>query len=262
MVCFLQSRRVFYYGKVSPMSRNLILCPVYNEHATLETFMNRLFRSTEAHILFIDDGSTDDSTEIIRERSEKVGEKVYLLCHHTRRGYGAALISGFQAALQYGYERVVTIDTDLQHRPEDIHRFEMVLEYSDVVLGTRYSESLSFSHVPRSRYLINRYISGLLRKSFSVCFSDPFCGFRGYRRAFLERIHLSEQSYGICLEMLLEIIRTGTEYDEVPVDRIYLDENRQFMDGLENPLMRLDYYKNVINRKWHTLKEQSIAVHP
>jgi dolichol-phosphate mannosyltransferase len=242
------------------MPHTLILCPVHNESGTLSRFISRLYKCTEASVLFIDDGSTDNSADIIRDKSKNMDKRMHLLRHPVRRGYGAALISGFQTALQCGYKNIITIDTDLQHRPEDIHRFERALEYSEVALGTRYGESFNIQNVPRSRYLINRYISGLFRKRFEVCFSDPFCGFRGYRRSFLKNINLFEQSYGICLEVLLEIIRTGASYDEVPVDMIYLDEGRQFMDGLDNPLMRLDYYRDVISRRCCTLKELSIAV--
>ena len=246
--------------RFTSMPHTLILCPVHNESGTLSRFMSRLFERTEASVLFIDDGSTDNSADIIENESKDMDRRVHLLRHPVRRGYGAALISGFQTALKFGCEHIITIDTDLQHRPEDIHRFESALEYSEVALGTRYSESFDIQNVPRSRYLINRYISGLFRKRFEVFFSDPFCGFRGYRRSFLKNSNLFEQSYGICLEVLLEIIRTEASYDEVPVDMIYLDEGRQFMDGLDNPLMRLDYYRNVISRRCRTLKELRIAV--
>ena len=242
------------------MSKTLILCPVYNEQYTLETFIRRLVANTGSDILFVDDGSTDNSCNIIRDSLTQIGERMYLLCHHTREGYGAALISGFQIALRHGYEQVITIDTDLQHRPEDIVRFETALATNDVVLGTRYHNSFNLSCVPRSRFLINRYISALFKKEFAFCFSDPFCGFRGYSHSFLEQIHLSERSYGVCLEMLLEIIRTGATYFELPVDMIYRDSRRQFMDGLENPLLRLEYYKGVINGKKPVHNEQSIAV--
>jgi len=250
----------FMIERFTSMLKTLILCPVHNESGTLTRFIRRLYERTEASVLFIDDGSTDNSARIIWDESKNMGERVHLLRHPVRRGYGAALISGFQTALQCGCENIITIDTDLQHQPEDIHRFERALEYSEVALGTRYSESSTIQNVPRSRYLINRYICGLFRKRFEVCFSDPFCGFRGYRRSFLKNITLFEQSYGICLEVLLEMIRTGASYDEIPVDMIYLDEGRQFMDGLDNPLMRLDYYRDVISRKCCTPKELSIAV--
>ncbi len=61
--------------------------------------------------------------------------------------------------------------------------------------------------------------------------------------------------------MLLEIIRTGTEYGEIPVDMIYLDDTRKFMDGLDDPLKRLDYYRGVIRRSMGNTEERRVAVH-
>ncbi len=242
------------------MRGTIVVCPVFNERYTLVPFIDRLGRSSNADILFVDDGSKDGSTEILERSSMHLGDRVHVLCHPFRRGYGAALISGFKRALQEGFGRVITLDADLQHRPEDIVRFERILDHFEVALGTRYSDNSHISVVPRSRYLINRYISGMFERDFAVRFSDPFCGFRGYRASFLSNIELREQSYGVCLEMLMEIVQAGIDFCEIPVDLIYLDESRKFLDGLADPLKRLDYYRGVIKRGRDNLYRQRVPV--
>jgi dolichol-phosphate mannosyltransferase len=238
----------------------LVICPVYNEKAYLQSFCERLRIHCASDVLFINDGSTDGSGEILRKMEQRCNiPRISLVTHPFRRGYGAALLTGFQYALSNDYHKVVTLDADLQHQPEDICRFVSALDLYDVALGSRYSDERSAVSIPRSRFLINRYISAMLKKYIGATFSDPFCGFRGYRMGYLEGIHLREQSYGICLEMLMEMIRSTATYCEIPVACIYVDDSRRFYDGLNDPLKRLNYYKKIVWNKLQELKRDRIT---
>ena len=95
-----------------------------------------------------------------------------------------------------------------------------------------------------------------VRVLFSTRFSDPFCGFRGYRPSFLNKITLQEESYGLSLEILLEIIKSKTPFGEVPVEAIYLDYSREFLDGLSHPRERLLHYLQVISRKRRRMSDE------
>lgn len=231
----------------------LLVCPVYNESGSIVEFFRRVIRSFKGDLLFINDGSTDDSFERLVDVSMERNTRVSVITHDTRMGYGAAILSGFQYALRMGYEKVITIDADLQHEPEDIPRFEQALKGVDVVIGSRYKKAISYPGVPPERLAINRYVSSLLRELIfgksAGSFTDSFCGFRGYRRSFLEKACFKEKSYGVALEILLEIVRTDTCFIEVPVKPIYLDSCRCFYDGLNNPFRRLEYYELVIRDK-------------
>ena len=97
--------------------------------------------------------------------------------------------------------------------------------------------------------MINRYITRLFHKFFSFPVTDPFCGFRGYTRSFLERACLEEESYGFALEVLMEMIKDQTPYQEIPIDMKYIDISRQFHSGLHDARARLLHYLDVIERK-------------
>ena len=226
--------------------KSLVICPIYNEQETIEEFYQDLRNYYRQDVLLVDDGSTDRSQEFLLNIKDK---NTFVQRHPLRCGYGTALISGFKFALENGYRRIVTIDVDLQHRPEHIYVFLRALLEWEVVLGSRYIKISDTLDVPRVRLIINRYISGLIEELFSVRFTDPFCGFRGYRDSFLKKIFLREKSYGVATEILLEILRTQTSFGEVPIEAIYFKDGRQFLDDLDDPRKRLLHYLRVISEK-------------
>lgn len=234
---------------------NLVICPVYNEQATIKEFFRQLRRYYVQDVLFVDDGSTDTSRDFILTLGNK---NTFLIRHPERLGYGTALLSGFQFGLEGGYRRIVTIDVDLQHNPEHIPRFFRELFECEAVLGSRYIRIDKYLDIPQQRLLINRYIAGLIKEVFGIKFTDPFCGYRGYRDSFLKKANLFDTSYGLGLEILLEIIKTGTRFTEIPVEAIYLNPNRTFLDGLDDPKKRLLYYLEIISRKLRTYNEEEI----
>ena len=226
--------------------RNLVLCPVYNERDFLEEFYGRLRAHYDGDALFVDDGSTDGSERILRRMCDR---RTILLAHPARSGYGAALRSGFECALKRDYENIVTLDADLQHDPRELAVFLKTLEDYEVVLGSRYMSEAVRTDAPLERIVINRYISKLMKALFFVAFTDPFCGFRGYRDSFLKKVYLRENGYGLGLEILVELVRTATPFTEIPVEAIYVNPQRGFLDGLDDPRRRLLYYLDVISRK-------------
>ena len=224
----------------------LVICPVYNEESYLRDFYAILRKNYTADVLFINDGSSDKSGEILQAFSNK---QTFLISHSQRLGYGASLSSGFSFALEAGFKRIVTVDADLQHDPEDIDMFFRALIEVEVVLGSRYIRINQCLRVPRDRLIINRYILNLIKVLFSLNITDPFCGLRGYRDSFLKRACLREKGYRFGLEILLELVKTGADFKEIPIEAIYFNPGRKFGQGLDNPQTRLLYYLEVIARK-------------
>jgi hypothetical protein len=157
-------------------------------------------------------------------------------------------MTGFRHASEKGYAKAVTIDVDLQHTPEQIPRFLEKLDRHTVVLGSRYVRIDGYLEAPFTRLLINRYMTTVVNTLFSMTITDAFCGFRGYRTAFFRKARLREGGYGIALEILAEIARTGTRFTEIPVEVIYTGAKRMFLDGLDDPRKRFGYYMDVIMR--------------
>lgn len=223
----------------------LLACPLYNEQDTVGDLFENVRNYYRGDTLFINDGSTDNSIANLCAQTDAC---TYIVSHPHRKGYGAALKTGFMYALDKGYKRIVTIDGDLQHNPARIPQMFQELREWEVVLGSRYIRINNCVDIPRQRLLINRYISSLIEVVFSLRFTDPFCGLRAYRETFLKKARITETSYGAALEILLEIVRTNAVWKEIPVEAIYFPYRRKFLDGLDNPRQRLLYYLKVISK--------------
>ena len=112
----------------------LTALPVYNEERHVDRVLAEVRRYSD-NILVIDDGSTDGTPELLAKHKE-----IQVVTHVVNRGYGAALHSAFEYAIQHDYEVVVTIDCDGQHEPQRIPLFAAACQQPgvDIVSGSRY----------------------------------------------------------------------------------------------------------------------------
>src|SRR5262245_62701557 len=92
----------------------LTAIPVYNEERHLEGVLQEV-RRYSPHILVVNDGSTDRTAELLARQPD-----LRVITHARNRGYGAALISAFDYALENAVEVLVTMDCDGQHEPARI----------------------------------------------------------------------------------------------------------------------------------------------
>ncbi|MCR9119727.1 MAG: glycosyltransferase family 2 protein, partial [bacterium] len=102
--------------------RFLTALPVYNERNHVTEVLNEVARYS-SDILVVDDGSSDGTAELLAERKD-----IRVARHAKNQGYGAALITAFQYAIEHDFEFIVTIDCDGQHEPQRIPRFVHVCQ--------------------------------------------------------------------------------------------------------------------------------------
>jgi glycosyltransferase involved in cell wall biosynthesis len=122
-----------------------VIVPAYNESGTIGDLLDAgldLARIHQWEIIVVDDGSTDDTAEQVRQRAD--GEYLKLVAHKRNRGYGASLKSGIRASTAPG---IATIDSDGQHDPNDLLRLLPFLGEYDLVVGVRHN----LIHSPLSR---------------------------------------------------------------------------------------------------------------
>jgi len=162
-----------------------IVIPVYNEEKNLQIMRERLLPimhglAKSFEIIFIDDGSSDNSLVMLKEFSQNEYIKVVELT----RNYGqhAAIMAGFSVCRG---DIVITMDADLQNPPEEIPRLLKVMEEGnyDVVGTIRKGRQDSFL-----RIMPSKVINIVARKITGVEMHDWGCMLRAYRRKIVERM--------------------------------------------------------------------------
>jgi dolichol-phosphate mannosyltransferase len=172
------------------------------------------------------------------------------------KGYGAALVTAFEYAIEHGYEILVTIDCDGQHEPQRIQQFvtASLNTGADIVSGSRYLKSFDAdTPPPAQRRRINHQITKTLNERLELGLTDAFCGFKAYKVDALRHLNLRETGYAMPLELWVQAACAKLSIVEVAVPLIYLDENRTFGCQLDDPQTRLDYYYQVLNRAFESL---------
>ncbi|MBY0461340.1 MAG: glycosyltransferase family 2 protein, partial [Gemmataceae bacterium] len=99
---------------------------------------------------------------------------------------------------------------------------------------------------PTDRRFINATITREINAKYGLNLTDAFCGFKAYRREALDALDVTEQGWGMPLQLWVQAARQGLRVKEIGVPRLYLDPNRAFGGVLNDPDQRLAYYRGVL----------------
>jgi dolichol-phosphate mannosyltransferase len=220
-----------------------VLIPVYNEGESVLAVLDSVRVVHQREIIVVDDGSTDETQEALMERDD-----VLVVRHPENMGYGRSLIDGFAFANLAGIRNLITMDCDGQHEPAHIPEFFAALAEGDhdIVSGSRYlPESDVVGKAPPDRQEVNAQVTETINSATGWDITDAFCGFKAYRLEKIMGLGLSEQGYGMPLELWAKAYRAGLRVRELPVERIYFDHDRTFGEDLDDAEARLAYYRRV-----------------
>lgn len=180
--------------------------PAHNESDTVADVVRRAARHVDV-VLVVDDGSSDDTAAL----AESAGARVLRLSPN--RGKGGALVAGLREAQSLGAARVVTLDADGEHDPDEIPKLLAPLDDHDVVLGWR--------EVYRSG--ARRFLNGLALFWFRVLepsIRDTICGFRAFRAEALAPVQNDAGGFAYEHEVILRAVAAGLRVTSVPITTV------------------------------------------
>ena len=194
------------------------MIPAYNTEKTVGKIVKRTKKYVDK-VVVVDDGSSDNTYQ----EAKKAGAD-YVLRHSINRGVGAATKTGTIVALDNDVDIVITLDSDLQHDPNDIPRFIKYLKEknADIVICSRFLGDNK--EMPLIKKIGNSGLNFLARVLFGIKSTDTQCGFRAYDKKALEEINFELDSYAICTEILKEAKEQNLKVEEIPIDAVYPEE--------------------------------------
>jgi len=205
------------------MTKLSIIIPVYNEEKYIGRVLDRIegvdLDGIEKEIIIIDDGSTDNSGNIIRN----LAKKHKIIFHGRNKGKGAAVRSGIREAEG---DIILIQDADLEYSPEEYGiLLRPILEnQSDVVYGSRILGAHTATHF--YYYLGNKFVTFITNILYNASLTDMETGYKAFRKEVIKNLKLRADRFNIEPEITAKILKKHKIF-EVPISYAA----RSFMEG-------------------------------
>jgi dolichol-phosphate mannosyltransferase len=201
--------------------RTAIVIPTYNERAGLREIVGAVRAAiSDATVLVVDDDSPD-GTGAVADQLAAADPRVRVKHRAAKQGLGRAYVDAFLELLDEGWERIVQMDADFSHDPDDVPRLLAALDAgADLAVGSRYVPGGSTVNWSLGRRLLSRGGSLYARAVLGLPIRDLTAGFKAWRRETLARIPLGQidaKGYGFQIEMTTRALRAGAKVVEVPI---------------------------------------------
>lgn len=200
----------------------LILIRSYNEWKVLKQTIESVLDAWYEKILLVDDGSTDNTWEIVKSFQNKI---IYLK-HLKNRWAWSALETGFEFVRRFvDCKYLVNFDADGQHDIADLPKFIEKFENNEklqVAIGSRFVEKTQ-SNVPFTRKIILflwKYFTFFISWIF---LTDAHNGYRVFSKQAVNQIHLTIDGMAYASELVDKINKKKLEFIEVPVNIKYTE---------------------------------------
>lgn len=201
-----------------------VVVPARDEEDNISKIIQRIKKHSK-QVIVVDDGSKDNTPKIA-DKSNAI-----VLKHIVNVGKGAALKTGCDFAIKQGAEIIVVLDSDAQHKPEDIPKFIENLENVNIVFGYRKSDK-SMPLILRSG---NWFINSVIKFLYNVKLKDSQCGYRAFTAETYKKIRWQATDYSMESEMIANTGKYKLKYKEVPIETIYGDKYKgtTVIDGIK-----------------------------
>ncbi len=196
-----------------------VFFPCYNDAGTIAAMVIRALQTLREitdnyEVIVVNDGSQDDSLQILSELSCVLPPQFRLVNHAQNTGYGGALRAGFAAAHK---DWVFYTDGDAQYDARELVLLaERVSDDVDLINGWKIKR-----RDPSHRILVGMLYQYFVKWLFRLELKDVDCDFRLMRREIFDVVKLESRDGSITFEMMKKIQDAGYRLTEVPVHHFY-----------------------------------------
>ena len=198
----------------------LVIIPTYNEYDNILPLISGVLASDPyLDVLVVDDNSPDGTGQRADMLAAET-ERVRVLHRPGKQGLGTAYLAGFEYALARDYERVVEMDADFSHRPEDLPRLLQASRTADIAIGSRRVPGGRIENWSMMRHLVSGGGSLYAQAVLGLPIKDCTSGFKCLSRKalmLLEGHNIATSGYGFHIEVNWICHLAGLCIVEVPI---------------------------------------------
>ena len=202
------------------MNTAIVIIPTYNELGNLRPIVERALAATpDVDVLIVDDDSPDGTGDLADVLSQ-ADARVRVLHRAGKQGLGVAYRDAFGWARRHHYTRVVEMDADGSHHPEELPRILALLDDHDVVLGSRWVPGGTVQNWSKGRELLSRGGNLYTRVALGIRVHDATGGYRGLRIEALDCIDVdavASQGYCFQVDVVWRALQAGLRVVEYPI---------------------------------------------
>jgi len=197
-----------------------VLVPTYNNGKTLSAIIDNILTYT-SRIIIVDDGSTDNTKDILDNYPS-----IDVISYEKNAGKGIALRKGIEKAIEKGYRYAITIDSDGQHRVDELPLFiEKAEEEPDtLIVGARNMDS---EGIPAKSSFGHRFSNFWFTFETGIDFPDTQSGYRLYPLEKIRNMKFYTVKYEFEIEILVRAVWKGVKINWVPIRVIYAPEEER-----------------------------------
>jgi len=207
--------------------RVIVVVPAHNEEKLIGEVLDTMPALVD-RIVVVDDGSKDRTPEILSEAGRRMGDRLHVIRHNGNSGVGAAIVTGYQAALAMDRQNalVAVMAGDAQMDPADLPRLLMPLvkDQADYTKSNRLFTGEAWKIIPRHRYLGNAALSFATKIASGYWHvADSQSGYTAITIEALTVLALARlyKRYGFPNHLLVELNNYDFRVRDVPIRPVY-----------------------------------------